>query len=88
MVVRLNVDGGVLVIHVIDDGRGIPADFQLADATGLGLSIVRTLVTTELAGSIEMRPATPGELKDAELSPKPGNTGTVITLRVPLEEIE
>jgi hypothetical protein len=43
------------------------------------------LVTTELAGTIEMRPATPAELKDVELTPKAGNTGTVIALRVPLE---
>jgi len=85
VVVRLNVNEGVLAIHVIDDGRGIPADFQLADATGLGLSIVRTLVTTELAGTIEMRPATAQELKEVELTPQAGNTGTVIALRVPLE---
>jgi two-component sensor histidine kinase len=85
VVVRLNVEDGILAIHVIDDGRGIPADFQLADATGLGLSIVRTLVTTELAGTIEMRPATAAELKEVELTPKAGNTGTVIALRVPLE---
>jgi two-component sensor histidine kinase len=85
VVVRLNVNEGVLAIHVIDDGRGIPADFQLADATGLGLSIVRTLVTTELAGTIEMRPATAQELKEVELTPQADNTGTVIALRVPLE---
>ena len=85
VVVRLNVDNGVLNISVVDDGRGIPAGFQLADATGLGLSIVRTLVTTELAGSIEMRPAMPEELAEVDLELKPGNTGTVIALRVPLE---
>ena len=54
-------------------------------ATGLGLSIVRTLVTTELAGSIEMRPARAEELADVDLVPRDGNTGTVISLRVPLE---
>jgi two-component sensor histidine kinase len=86
VVVRLNVDHGILSVFVIDDGRGIPAGFQLDDATGLGLSIVRTLVTTELAGSIEMRPALPEELAEVELTPKAGNTGTVIALRVPLED--
>ena len=86
VVVRLNVDNGILSVFVIDDGRGIPAGFQLDDATGLGLSIVRTLVTTELAGSIEMRPALPEELAEVELEPKAGNTGTVIALRVPLED--
>jgi len=84
--VRLNVEDGVLNVSVVDDGRGIPAGFQLDDATGLGLSIVRTLVTTELAGSIEMRPAMPEELAEVNLELKPGNTGTVIALRVPLED--
>jgi two-component sensor histidine kinase len=86
VVVRLNVEDGVLNVSVVDDGRGIPAGFQLDDATGLGLSIVRTLVTTELAGSIEMRPAMPEELAEVNLELKPGNTGTVIALRVPLED--
>jgi two-component sensor histidine kinase len=86
VVVSLNTVDAELQIEVIDDGRGIPEGFNLADQTGLGLSIVRTLVTTELAGSIDMRPATAQELKDAELTPKAGNTGTVISLRVPLTE--
>ena len=38
--------------------------FDLDGATGLGLSIVRTLVTTELNGTIEMRPATPADLDE------------------------
>lgn len=87
VVVFLETVDGELRIEVVDDGRGIPEGFNLADQTGLGLSIVRTLVTTELAGSIEMRPATAQELKDVDLSPRPGNTGTVIVLRVPLEEV-
>jgi two-component sensor histidine kinase len=57
----------------------------LADAKGLGLSIVRTLVTTELAGTIEMRPARVDELTEVEFEPREGNTGTVILLRVPLQ---
>ena len=45
-------DGGELRVRVIDDGVGLP-DGLLASTrpTGLGLSIVRTLVTTELAGT-------------------------------------
>jgi len=70
---------------VTDDGRGIAEGFELADAKGLGLSIVRTLVTTELGGTIEMRPATAEELAHAQLSPRAGNTGTVVALGVPLE---
>jgi two-component sensor histidine kinase len=83
--VRLHVEETELEIAVIDDGRGIPADFKLADAKGLGLSIVRTLVTTELAGTIEMRPAHAEELAEVEFVPRDGNTGTVILLRVPLQ---
>ena len=47
-------------IEVVDDGRGLEAGFDLDAATGLGLSIVRTLVTTELNGQISMRPASRG----------------------------
>jgi two-component sensor histidine kinase len=86
VVVFLEIVESELRIEVIDDGRGIPDGFNLADQTGLGLSIVRTLVTTELAGSIVMRPATAKELKDVELTPRAGNAGTVISLRVPLNE--
>ena len=46
---------------MINDGRGLVPAFELNKATGLGLSIVRTLVTTELAGTITMQPATPDD---------------------------
>jgi two-component sensor histidine kinase len=85
VVVRLSCTDTELTIAVIDDGRGIAPDFNLDDATGLGLSIVRTLVTTELAGQIEMRPATAGDLEPVGLKVQAGNTGTVIELRVPIE---
>ncbi|CAB4591999.1 unannotated protein [freshwater metagenome] len=85
VVVELDVSDTELRVSVIDDGRGIPDGFKLADATGLGLSIVRTLVTTELAGSIEMRPAVATELAAVDLVPRDRNTGTVVTLRLPLE---
>jgi two-component system, sensor histidine kinase PdtaS len=41
-------------IAVSDDGRGLPADFDLDASTSLGLSIVRTLVESELGGSIDI----------------------------------
>lgn len=85
VVVLLNCTDSELTVSVIDDGRGIAADFSLEDATGLGLSIVRTLVTTELGGEIDMRPATQSNLEDVGLTVEPGHTGTVIQLRVPIE---
>ncbi|WP_346619845.1 sensor histidine kinase [Blastococcus montanus] len=47
-------DGGELVVRVRDDGRGLPAGFDPAASDGLGLQIVRTLVTSELGGSLTM----------------------------------
>jgi two-component sensor histidine kinase len=53
--VTLANDGEQLTVGVIDDGVGPPEGFSFEATTGLGLSIVRTLVTTELAGTIEFR---------------------------------
>ncbi len=53
--VTLAREGDVLVIDVVDNGVGLPEGFSLEQSTGLGLSIVRALVTGELAGSIELR---------------------------------
>jgi two-component sensor histidine kinase len=44
-----------LHVTVADNGRGLPADFDLDSADRLGLQIVRTLARGELRGSIEMR---------------------------------
>jgi two-component sensor histidine kinase len=62
-----------LVVDVIDDGVGLPPDFSLDRARGLGLSIVHALVTAELGGSIELRANSPG---------------TRVHLRVPLRQAE
>lgn len=53
--VRLRRDQNELHIQVADDGVGLPDTFALDQATGLGLSIVRSLITSELGGSITMR---------------------------------
>lgn len=74
-----------LHIRVIDNGVGVDDQFNIAQATGLGLSIVRTLVTTELGGSIAMRPATQQELDDAAFNEGDGQIGTVVDLRIPTE---
>ena len=71
VVVRLHNDGDELQVLVTDNGAGLPAGFVLEDATGLGLSIVRSLVTSQMEGSIEMRAGHGGE-------------GTVVELRLPL----
>ena len=46
---------GAYVRRVIDDGVGLPANFELAAAGGLGLTIVRTFVELDLGGTIIMR---------------------------------
>ena len=62
-----------LVVDVIDDGVGFPPGFSLDQSSGLGLSIVHVLVTTELSGSIEVHDNEPG---------------TRVHLRVPIRQAE
>jgi len=74
---------GQLSVRVIDNGQGLKSDFEMAKVTGLGLSIVRTLVTTELAGTIQMRAATvPDSTK--ELKIERDGDGTVVDLEIPI----
>ncbi|MEP9383714.1 sensor histidine kinase [Nocardioides cheoyonin] len=47
---------GHLVVTVEDDGRGLPPGFDLDTSTNLGLSIVRTLVESELGGRLGLGP--------------------------------
>jgi two-component system, sensor histidine kinase PdtaS len=87
VVVSLDNDEKHLRVDVIDDGHGLEQGFELDSATGLGLSIVRTLVTTELNGHITMRPATGDDLRGAGLEAhRGGDHGTVVELVVPLAE--
>jgi two-component sensor histidine kinase len=74
VLLELDNDGIELAVRVTDDGAGLPDGFSLEASTGLGLSIVRTLVTTELYGTIELMPG----------SGSGGSPGTVVDLRVPL----
>jgi two-component sensor histidine kinase len=89
VVVRLTGEDTSLRVQVIDDGSGVGRDFDLDAATGLGLSIVRTLVTTELNGQIEIRPATADELDLVGLladGAGPGDAGgTMVDLTVPTD---
>jgi two-component sensor histidine kinase len=45
---------------VADDGRGIPAGFDLETSNGLGLQIVRTLLDSELDSALQVRPRAGG----------------------------
>ncbi|MDQ6524641.1 histidine kinase N-terminal domain-containing protein [Nocardioides sp. LHD-245] len=54
IVLRAARHGAVLEVAVEDDGRGLPEGFDLDAATSLGLSIVRTLVESELGGHLSL----------------------------------
>jgi two-component system, sensor histidine kinase PdtaS len=74
--VAIQRDGRTLRLHVADDGVGLPLGFELDATTGLGLSIVRTLVTSDLSGEIAiMRGSGDG-----------GRPGTEVSLTVPVDE--
>lgn len=72
--VELANDGNRLEVTVTDDGVGIPAEFSIDQVSGLGLSIVRTLVTTELGGTIGYSVG----------GGRPGRRGTVVRIVVPV----
>ncbi|MCE7006101.1 PAS domain-containing sensor histidine kinase [Kibdelosporangium philippinense] len=59
-----------LDVVISDDGKGLPRGFSLERTDGLGLQIVRTLVESELRGSLSLRRREP--------------RGTEAVLRVPL----
>jgi two-component sensor histidine kinase len=61
---------GRLHVTIEDNGQGLPEGFDLDTSTSLGLSIVRTLVESELEGILEM-------------GPRPGG-GTRVVIDLPL----
>jgi two-component system, sensor histidine kinase PdtaS len=65
---------GRLLVTVEDDGRGLPAGFDVAESTSLGLSIVRTLVESELGGRLRLGAGPAGARRP----------GTRVTLDLPL----
>ena len=71
--VVLTHDAQALRIRVIDDGVGPPAGWDPGQASSLGLTIVRSLVS-ELDGSIDFAPARPGEER----------SGMAVSLTVPV----
>jgi two-component sensor histidine kinase len=74
--VGLRNDGERLLVTVVDDGVGLPTGFAIDDTTSLGLSIVRTLVTSELHGTITMENG----------SGPAGRQGTVVVIDLPLAD--
>jgi two-component sensor histidine kinase len=76
VVLLLQRESDALVVQVVDDGAGLPDGFDLETSMGLGLSIVRTLVTSELGGTIDVRTG-------LGAGDRPG---TVVELRVPLDQ--
>jgi two-component system, sensor histidine kinase PdtaS len=67
--VDLERKGETLTLTVSDNGVGLPAGFSVEQTTSLGLSIVRSLVGTQLGGTISMR----------------SDPGTVVELRIPVD---
>ena len=61
-----------LSVTVRDNGVGLPPGFQIEETASLGLSIVRSLIGTQLGGHIDMR--TDG--------------GTVVELTIPLDVVD
>lgn len=57
-----------IVVH--DDGKGLPSGFNIEHSDRLGLQIVRTLISTELDGSLQMYDVAEG--------------GTNVAIRVPI----
>jgi len=57
-----------LTFTVDDDGQGLPPGFDLADASTLGLSIVGTLVESELGGRLTLGPTPSGRGTRAEVT--------------------
>ena len=75
VVVGLENDGKSLTVEVADDGVGPPPGFDLDASDGLGLSIVKALVRTELDGTITLRVG----------NPSAGRPGTVVKIVVPVD---
>ncbi|MBN1995742.1 MAG: histidine kinase N-terminal domain-containing protein [Anaerolineae bacterium] len=53
--INLEDGGDEAIISVVDNGRGLPDDFELEQTNRLGLQIVKTLVENDLRGRLELR---------------------------------
>jgi two-component sensor histidine kinase len=84
VVAQLGRTPGMLSISVVNDGVGLEPGFELNRATGLGLSIVRTLVVTELSGTISMRAGLRADFEAVGIHDARDGMGTVVQLAIPI----
>lgn len=70
--IELEADRRSVVVRVRNDGAGLPEGFSLDRDAGLGLTIVRTFVVSDLGGTLSIRPA-------SSTPPQ----GAVVEMRVP-----
>jgi two-component sensor histidine kinase/putative methionine-R-sulfoxide reductase with GAF domain len=54
LAITLAQDGAQVTVTIADNGRGLPPDFDVTGRRGLGLQIVQTLVTKDLAGKLRL----------------------------------
>ncbi len=76
--VHLVNDLDKLILEVIDDGSGLPENFDIDASESLGLSIVRDLVRSQLHGTITMC---------SRSHVRPGERGTIVTIELPAPEV-
>lgn len=67
-IIRFNADAEFFEVVVIDNGKGLPTQFD-EKSYGLGLTIVRNLIETDLGGDMELSHNSP--------------SGTVARIRIP-----
>jgi len=72
--IELDNNGDRVRVRVTDDGVGLPSGFDIDSADGLGIDIVRNLVSTDLRGNIT--------ISNGEGNPP--RLGTVVELAIPL----
>jgi signal transduction histidine kinase len=59
--------GNSVSMEILNNGRSLPPDFDLAQTKSLGLQIVRTLVTDDLKGKLIIEPM-PSAAPEADAS--------------------
>ena len=70
--IELEADRRSVVVRVRNGGAGLPEGFSLDRDAGLGLTIVRTFVVSDLGGTLSIRPASAQHPR-----------GAVVEMRVP-----